>query len=109
MKKSFEKNIETKSSSVMRRIENKEHEDLIKVFEHYKKFHNLYGNTTITPDDDEMIRKKVVELQGTYEYYQILLSELKKCTENYRTKSTLVRMKMSVPVRKMRTIDRNKR
>lgn len=101
MKKSF---IENRSSNVMKKIDNKEHEDLIKVFEHYKKYYDIYGNVTITEYDDEIIRKNVIELQGTYDYYQVLLSELKKCTHNYRTRSVMLRTKMSVPVKKMRTM-----
>lgn len=93
----------------MKRIDTKEHQDLMDVFERYKKFYDLYGNITITEDDDKIVRQRIAELQGTYDYYQILLFELSKCLRNYQSTNALLRTKMSSPVRKMKTIDkRNK-
>ncbi|AYN01853.1 hypothetical protein MQX03_08560 [Chryseobacterium aahli] len=90
----------------MKRIDTKEHQDLINVFERYKQFYDLYGNITVTEDDDKILRQRITELQGTYDYYQVLLFELSKCLRTYQLTSAILRSKMYSPVRKMTTINK---
>ena len=90
----------------MKRIDTKEHQDLINVFERYKQFYDLYGNITVTEDDDKILRQRITELQGTYDYYQVLLFELSECLRTYQLTSAILRSKMYSPVRKMTTINK---
>ncbi|MDF2553555.1 MAG: hypothetical protein K0R36_804 [Chryseobacterium sp.] len=93
----------------MKRIDTKEHQDLINVFERYKQFYDLYGNITVTEDDDKILRQRITELQGTYDYYQVLLFELSKCLRDYQSTISFLKTKMYSPVRKMKTIDKKNR
>lgn len=99
-------NFSDKEYDVVRKIDSKEHQDLVNTFERYKRFYDKYGNIAISEQDDENLRQNLTELQGIFDYYQILLFELKTCTQNYRSVNATIKMRMYTPIRKMNTIDK---
>lgn len=93
----------------MKKIETKEHTHLMEVFEKYKKYYKLYGDITVAEEQDEVIRRNATELQGIYDYYRILMIELEKCSEKYHSIRNSLKTTMYSPVRKMNTIDKNRK
>lgn len=93
----------------MKRIEQSEHDELIEVFEHYKKFHNLYGNVRLKENDDQIIRQRIIELEAAFDYYNILLMELNLCLRAYNETRIALKTKMYPSVRKMRSLEKSKK
>jgi hypothetical protein len=106
LEKTHKINISDIEYDVVRKIDSREHQDLVNTFERYKRFYDKYGNIAISEQEDENLRQNVTELQGIFDYYQILLFELKNCIQNYRSVNAAIKMKMYKPVRKMNTIDK---
>ncbi|RKS26525.1 hypothetical protein CLV94_1586 [Flavobacterium endophyticum] len=93
----------------MIKIDTKDHEQLVEIYGRYKEYHNLYGDSTISEEQDQAIRNKATELQGTYDYYKILVLELEKCIGSYHSIRNSLKSKIYPPARKMNTINRKKK
>lgn len=92
----------------MKKIDDREHQQLLDVFERYINLYDRYGNLSVPEDEDETIRTQIAEFQGSYDYYKVLLFELKKCLSNYNQVRHSLKNTLYAPVRKMRTIDKNR-
>lgn len=93
----------------MIKIDTRDHEQLVEIYGRYKEYHNLYGGIVISEEQDQSIRNNAAELQGTYDYYQILILELEKCIGSYHSIRNSLKAKIYSPARKMNTINRNKK
>lgn len=93
----------------MIKIDTKEHQDLENVIEKYSRYYDVYGNLTVSEEEDEAIRNQVSELKGTYDYYNTLLSELRRCISDYQNIKKKLKVNIYAPVRKMRTIDKSRK
>lgn len=82
---------------------------MVEAYGRYKEYHDLYGNMTISEEQDQAIRDKATELQGTYDYYQILILELERCIGTYHAARNSLKAKIYAPARKMSAINRKKR
>lgn len=89
--------------------EKKEYQDLEKVFEKYTRYYDVYGNETVSEEQDEAIRNQISELKGTYDYYNTLLSELRKCINDYQSIKKNLKVNIYAPVRKMRTMHKSRK
>lgn len=93
----------------MKKIDTKEYQDLIDLFERYKQFYQKYGNFTTTEQEDKILRHHILKLKGSYAQYELLLSELKDCIQNYRMTKDFIKVKLNNQARKMNTITKNKK
>lgn len=93
----------------MIKIDAKDHEQLVQTYDKYKEYQNLYGDLAISEEQDQAIRDKATELQGTYDYYKILLLELERCIGSYQATRNSLKAKIYSPARKMSTINKNKK
>ncbi|WP_447636007.1 hypothetical protein [Flavobacterium microcysteis] len=93
----------------MIKIDAKDHEQLVEAYGRYKEYHNLYGVVTISEEQDQEIRNKASELQGTYDYYKILIHELERCIGSYHMARNSLKSKIYSPARKMSTIKKNQK
>jgi hypothetical protein len=93
----------------LKKIDTKEYQDLVDLFERYKLFHQKYGNFTTTEQEDKILRHNILKLKGSYAQYELLLSELKACIQNYRTTKDFIKVKLNNQTRKMNSIIKNKK
>jgi len=90
-------------------IESKTHQDIVDAVERYKRYYDRFGNLVVTEQENEAILNYTAEFEGTYDYYKVLMFELKKCIQNYQTARNSLRTSIHVPIRKMRTMDKNRK
>ncbi len=93
----------------MIKIDRKEHQDLVAVFDKYRQYYEAYGNQTVSEKEDEAIRNQVSELKGKYDYYNTLLSELQRCINDYQGIKKNLKVNIYAPVRKMWTMDKSRK
>lgn len=93
----------------MKKIDTKEYQDLLDLFERYKLFHQEYGNFTTTEQEDKILHHNILKLKGSYVQYEQLLSELKACIQNYRMTKDFIKVKLNNQARKMNSISKNKK
>jgi hypothetical protein len=108
LENSFYTYFSNKRLKILKKIDTKEYQHLVDLFERYKRLHEEYGNIAGTNEEDKALRQSITKLKNSYEYYCMLLSELKDCLQNYQITKEGIKVKMYNQVRKMNNISKDK-
>jgi hypothetical protein len=85
----------------MQGIDNREHRNLLDVFQKYE--YMLLNITEIELEEDLKIRKEMAEVTALYNNFKSLLAELEKCTKDYESKKKYTRSILHKSLRKLTT------
>jgi hypothetical protein len=85
----------------MQGIDNREHRNLLDVFQKYE--YMLLNVDEIESEEDVRIRKEMAEITVLYNNFKFLLAELEKCTKDYESKKKYTRSILHRSIRKLTT------
>lgn len=92
----------------MQAIDQKKHQNMLKVICKFDELITIYGN--IVPEgQDEIIKGNIAEFKDSYDHYNLLLKELENCICTYKEVQESLQRIMFPNVRKMNTKARKKR
>lgn len=84
----------------MQGINSKEHRILLTAFHKFEHLSTVYKNK-IEESEDARTRKAMEELDALYDKFQLLYTELEKCTKAYEVKKIATRSMINRSVRKL--------
>lgn len=84
----------------MQGIDNREHLNLLEVFQKYENMSLIIAKTE--GEEDAKIRKEMAELTVLYNSFKRLLHELERCTRDYELKKRATRSILHKNLRKLK-------
>lgn len=92
----------------MQALDSKKHQSMLSATRQFEELLKSYRHL-VPEGQDEIIMENIAELEGTYDYYCLLLKELEDCIDTYKEQQDSLQRTMFPYVRRMITQERNKK